>query len=64
MIEDVARTAVDRMLTRLEEAAADELPRDVRIEREGDRIVLIGSRVRLRALTEAWFIGLFGSAGR
>jgi hypothetical protein len=64
MIEAIAKRAVDRFLVGIEAAAADQLPRDVRIEREGDRIALTGPRVRLRALTEARIIGLFRSRRR
>jgi hypothetical protein len=59
MIEAMARRAVGRLLAGIEAAAGEELPAGVRAEREGDRIVLVGPRVRLRALTEARIIALF-----
>lgn len=63
MIERLARRAVERWLGRAE-AAAGELPADVRVEREGDGLALIGLRVRLRALSEARIIGFFAGIGR
>ena len=64
MIETLARAAVDRLLTSVVAAAADELPADVRIEREGDAVALIGPRVKLQALTDARIVGLFLGRGR
>jgi hypothetical protein len=63
-IERIARRAVDRLLAGIEANASEELPAGVRAERDGDRIALMGRRVRLRALTEARIIALFRSGRR
>ncbi len=61
LLAELARIAARKAGTLAEglaKAAADELPRDVTVAREGDRVVVTGKALAKRALTEAGLRGL------
>ena len=63
-IAQAARAAVERLLDRIEQAAADELPADVVAERVDGGIRLSGPRLALRWMTDARLRGLALLAAR
>ena len=52
-VERAAAARVARAVAGLAEALRDDLPRDVRVEVDGDRLALVGRRLRARSLTDA-----------
>lgn len=50
--ERIARRARDNLLRRLEAAAHETLPRDLRIERNDDELRLAGKRLSSRSATD------------
>lgn len=49
---------VAKVAERLAEAATDEVPRDVRVTREGAAVVLSGRRLRVRSMDDARLRGI------
>jgi len=64
--ERVGAKAVAAAAERLTEAAQDQVPRDVRVAREGTDVVLSGRRLRARSLDDPRLrgLGLLAKDGR
>ena len=64
MIKTVGERAVERLLAAVVAAAGDELPGDLRVERTGDGVAIVGPAVRVRALTDGRISGLVQNVAR
>ncbi len=56
--ERISARRVARLVERLAEAAADDVPPDVRVTREGPAVVLSGRRLRVRSIDDAGLRGI------